>query len=691
MSGSYRPLLPATASTRRREPSPEPKKSKRIAAACNACRLRKTRCNGGRPKCKVCIERNTTCHYRPTAYQNVGHKYDELKAQKTRYEELLDLIISVSEPEAQGILARLRSGASPETLLSHAATGDALLQLALAPETRYRYDFPYIKEMPESLFTNSNPYLQSSVYEFMAINPVSRSAVVGEDVTQPCTLLATSKIPQLQNVDRETYESAYLKPFHAAEVIDPLLSNAKFSLWTTVCDNEVLMRNLFSTWLLCEYQFTAIFQKDLFLEDMVSQREEFCSSLLVNIILGYSCISYSRFTDRAEYWNPNTLTYRFIAEAKRLWELQSHQPRVTTVQAGILFNVFYNLCGIDEVGQAYRIQAIALADQMCLFRNSTQGLSPRACQGLGFTAWALYNWETLVGFSFLFAPLLNCPPQWDLPDPLNEPDWYGEVWVKYPLSGRLVPLSFGQVIKGRSEFRVIMNEACQVAYKKDSTMTLSKANELLSRLRSWYNGLPEVLTPRFIVFPGHLQLHMYYQHLILTIFEPLLEAKTDQTPSLHQIVAQARAHLQTLVRLYYLRHGYDAMDLFIVIPLMLHASDCIDAIVAANEQTPTSELESLRSTLILATKGLQAQCQNHRLAKALFYVIRGRMRPSELALFKGILDMDKHLDDDKFSVAQEVRSNWPVSIVKHKEDVGSYVLTNLVESFVRLNVEEEEG
>jgi len=179
---------------------------------------------------------------------------------------------------------------------------------------------------------------------------------------------------------------------------------------------------------------------------------------------------------------------------------------------------------------------------------------------------------------------------------------------------------------------------------------------------------------------------MYYHHLILTIFKPLLDVETNQSPSPQQIVADSTKYLQTLVRLYYLRHGYEAMDLFIVIPLMLAASDCIDAI---NEQTPASELESLRSTLVLVTKGLYTQRRNHYLAEALFRVIRGRMRPPEVALFRGILDMDGDQVVDKPDMAQTVRSSWPVSVVKKKDDVDAYILTNLVENYAHLNVENE--
>lgn len=85
-----------------------------------------------------------------------------------------------------------------------------------------------------------------------------------------------------------------------------------------------------------------------------------------------------------------------MAEAKRLWELEATKSRITTIQAGVLFNVFCNLCGLDEVGQAYRIQAITLAHKLRLFNRTRDGKSERIRRGRAFTAWALYNWETYV-------------------------------------------------------------------------------------------------------------------------------------------------------------------------------------------------------------------------------------------------------------------------------------------------------
>lgn len=174
---------------------------------------------------------------------------------------------------------------------------------------------------------------------------------------------------------------------------------------------------------------------------------------------------------------------------------------------------------------------------------------------------------------------------------------------------------------------------------------------------------------------------MYFQHLILTIFKPLSDFSTPQSPNPQEIVAEATKYLQTLIRLYYLRHGFDAMDLFIVILLMLAASDCIDVI----KQSSGDELETLRSTLILVTKGLYSQRRNHYLAEALFRVIRGRMPPSELALFNGILNINDQAEPP--DMAQAVRSHWPVTVVTKREDLDAHILKNLVDNSGRRRTE----
>ena len=71
---------------------------------------------------------------------------------------------------------------------------------------------------------------------------------------------------------------------------------------------------------------------------------------------------------------------------------------------------------------------------------------------------------------------------------------------------------------------------------------------------------------------------MHYFQFILTLFAPFIDVTTDQTPNPSEIILNARKSLEIIIRLYYLRHGFDAMDLFIVFPLMVIGIDCLDTL-----------------------------------------------------------------------------------------------------------------
>lgn len=277
-----------------------------VTAACSACRKQKAKvldlcrtpseqtwqwpslqCSGERPACRHCVQRHIQCHYttKPgeTESQALNRKHRDLQVRATALEELVELLRNLPYEDAQGVLQRIRAKTDIGTILSHVKAGDLLLQLTVLPETRLRYEFPYRSEMPEDYVPN-NPYLDSLIYE-------GTSLYSRDGFPERSKHTNTSSIA---NLCPDGYQSLYLRPFHAAQVIDPQLSNVKISSWTTVCGDDVLMRELLGGFLRCEYHFTAIFQKDLFLEDMAEQREDFCSSLLVNIILGYSCVWISQ-------------------------------------------------------------------------------------------------------------------------------------------------------------------------------------------------------------------------------------------------------------------------------------------------------------------------------------------------------------------------------------------------------------
>lgn len=84
-------------------------------------------------------------------------------------------------------------------------------------------------------------------------------------------------------------KSPDLEPNIALEAANPKLAAARY--WTTVTDNEAFLSHLLSVWYKWEYSYYHFFDWDIFIEDMVAGRKNFCSSLLVNAVLASACVS----------------------------------------------------------------------------------------------------------------------------------------------------------------------------------------------------------------------------------------------------------------------------------------------------------------------------------------------------------------------------------------------------------------
>jgi len=101
--------------------------------------------------------------------------------------------------------------------------------------------------------------------------------------------------------------------------------------------------------------------------------------------------SFRLFANRSSFWDPDSLAYRFLAETKRLWELEDGKPRLTTIQAGCLINATMNDFGHDKPGFEYALKALSMAQKMGLF-VATQAAENRFEHVKVFTAWALFSW-----------------------------------------------------------------------------------------------------------------------------------------------------------------------------------------------------------------------------------------------------------------------------------------------------------
>ncbi|KAL0931448.1 C6 transcription factor [Colletotrichum truncatum] len=254
--------------------------------------------------------------------------------------------------------------------------------------------------------------------------------------------------------------------------------------------------------------------------------------------------------------------------------------------------------------------------------------------------------QSLQSYHFLVAPLIKEPPQTPLPDPDQYPEWYGETFLRYPLSRTLVPMHFGHLANSKFRLAVIINSLVGHLFSPTgSTPPASQTiSEYLPKLTSWFTSLPKCLGPSEIVFPVQLKLHLGYHNLITNLCE--LHTDDSSEPIDESTLGTIRAHLshsrvcfEALLRLYYLRHGFEYADTYLTHELSVlgfRAFENCQNLTSTTDGVSVSpdELSDARSTLILAAKGLNEQGLNYYAPFNILCVLVNQMDAYELDMLR---------------------------------------------------------
>lgn len=434
----------------------------------------------------------------------------------------------MNEQDAADVLRRIRAGVTAGAILAQVKNGHLLTQLSLAVETRRRYEFPYVSEMPIHLSMVDNMYLRSLLCHATIPQLATRHSSLIDDCQTNTNSQHGSSHRGLQHATTNDahYPTPYLVPYHAAQMVEPILDKLEAKPWTGVISDNRLLRKLISSYFYYPHPCGPFTQKDLFLEDMAAGRTDFCSPLLVNAILSSASVSIHplstmsatinlfqqsclQIPNRAKIWFPESLTYRFMAEARRLWDLESLRPSsIPTIQAALILSYTTTNNGMDEVGLMYAKRACEMGNELGLFGPDRNGKRTKLGNARVFTAWAIFSWQANFDFAFFRPPYFERPPEMSLPVAIVEPLWYGEVWVQYPRDPTLRQLYIGCKLQAEAGLHTIKNELGAVLYKRspDTSMTLDQIIEFKQKLDDWENSLPEPLQIRNLVFPLHLTL-----------------------------------------------------------------------------------------------------------------------------------------------------------------------------------------
>lgn len=167
-------------------------------------------------------------------------------------------------------------------------------------------------------------------------------------------------------------------------------------------------------------------------------------------------------------------------------------------------------------------------------------------------------------------------------------------------------------------------------------------------------------------------------------------------------------NLETVARLYYMRHGFEACDSSLAWFLSLLASISLRALegggdgarLAAGRGWP----EVLRSTLVLAMKGLHEQGRHMHVCRVLFRLLADRMGPAEADILGRFVVLsgegggggdggggEEERKGEEADLVLHTRSRFPVPVVKMGDDLNAAILENLVQKYQAVGLDSSDS
>ena len=145
----------------------------------------------------------------------------------------------------------------------------------------------------------------------------------------------------------------------------------------------------------------------------------------------------------------------------------------------------------------------------------------------------------------------------------------------------------------------------------------------------------------------------------------------------------AIARLETVARLYYMRHSFEHCDSFLTFFLSTLGLARLAGLEASAKNS--EQLRSMRSTVILCIKGLYDQGQHVHIAAAVYRLLRGRLSACDLEAVESHVQWEP-ADEEEPLIAQHVQSQWPLTIIGLDQDPEASTLDNLARQYDRMSL-----
>lgn len=158
---------------------------------------------------------------------------------------------------------------------------------------------------------------------------------------------------------------------------------------------------------------------------------------------------------------------------------------------------------------------------------------------------------------------------------------------------------------------------------------------------------------------------MQYHNYIINLLEepmatelssPKCEVLETFNISAQEILEESRRSFETLVRIYYLRHGFEALDCFIVQVLAVLALMTLSRLAQGKHNLP---VEVLQSSLVLAVTGLADQSHSFYTSQMVLGAVRNGMAQRETDLVSRFTQQGRAKEAHPPELGTEY--SWPIN------------------------------
>lgn len=262
-------------------------------------------CDGKRPACLGCTHRNLACVY-PIPKEPESAEMGAARKAGVEARSIVEQLRSAPIDEALQLLEKLRGGrgstsstgtqSSPSSSAVHSSPGIPSPMpvhnyvRSILPPTRNNLEFELVVRHPIAY-----PTLLPIPIETLTIDTLLKPS----PLRRPQVASAPSPAPHRDLPSTLSGTGGHLLtgpavPVGAAvikELVDERLQNVDMTYWTRVHISSDLAARVISLYLEIDYPVLPLFNAELFVQDFVSGRPNFCSRFLVSALLSWACVS----------------------------------------------------------------------------------------------------------------------------------------------------------------------------------------------------------------------------------------------------------------------------------------------------------------------------------------------------------------------------------------------------------------